>query len=198
VSGPPTRRSPLLAAAAALLAVALALPLLAVLLVAADPLAPADAAVALAGDLGERAQAAAALVRQGYAPRLIISDMQAGPDGQLFSPAHRELARAAGVPEDRLYPADRVARSTYTELGAIRDLARRQGWRTLIVVTSPQHTRRTRIIADAVFRGSGVRVIVRPSAPSGPLLAWPRSRREAELTLLEYPKLLVFLLGYRG
>jgi len=175
------------------------LPLLGTALVVADPLAPADAVVPLAGDLGERVASAAELLHAGFAPRLVLSDLRVDDDGALTSKDHRRFALDAGVQPGRLFPIDRTVRSTYQELVAVRELATRSGWRSLIVVTSPQHTRRTRLIAAEVFRDSSIAVHVRPVEGFGYTPSrWWQSDRERTLTLGEYPKLLAFLLGYRG
>lgn len=187
-----------LTALVALLATApLWLPAVGLVLVVADPLAPADAIVPLAGDLGERVEYAVMLLETGYAPRLVISDM-VRRGTQLTSESNQALALAAGVAPNKLVATERVVRSTYSELGAIHALAQRENWRTLIIVTSPEHTRRTQLMANEIF-GDGTMVVrVRPVEGYGYHPArWWQSEPERRLTLLEYPKLLAYLLGYR-
>lgn len=181
------------------LATPLWLPAIGLALVVSDPLAPADAVAPLAGGT-DRARYAIALQRSGAAPWLVASDIRLlGPLGRLGSEQTRTIAAAAGLLPWHIYETDRVVRSTYQELLAIRALAERQGWRSLIIVTSPEHTRRTRIMANEAFRASGISVRVRPVEGHGYDPArWWRDERERTLTLTEYPKLLAFLLGYRG
>jgi uncharacterized SAM-binding protein YcdF (DUF218 family) len=57
-----------------------------------DPLAKADAIVAISGDTGARADTAIALWKQGYAPVLIFSGGSSDPE----SVASAELMKAAG------------------------------------------------------------------------------------------------------
>lgn len=186
---------------AALLAMAapLWLPAVGTALVVADPLAPADAVVPLAGGT-KRARYAASLQRGGHALWLIAADIRLlAPFGRLGSEHSRPIAIAAGVPPWQIFETDRVVRSTYAELLAIRDLAAARGWRSLIVVTSPEHTRRTRLMVREIFASSGIAVAVRPVVGFGYDPArWWRDPFERRLTLSEYPKLLAFLLGYRG
>lgn len=194
----PTRGLAPLLALLALAAAPLWLPLLGTALVVADPLAPADAIVALAGS-DTRAWYAAELQRAGYARWTLTSDIKyIGPLGRLASEKNRTIAVAGGVLPWHIYETDRIVPSTYTELLAIRDAARARGWRSLIVVTSPQHTRRTRLMADEIF-GAEIAVSVAPvlGPPYNPAQWW-RGEHERRLTLTEYPKLLVFLIGYRG
>lgn len=193
------RRAALPALVALAAALAAWLPVAGRLLVVADPLAPADAIVALAGS-DTRAWHAAELQRAGYARWTVASDLKlVGPLGRLGSEKNRDIAFAAGGIPWHVYETDRIVGSTYTELVAIRDLAALQGWGSLIVVTSPEHTRRTRMMAAEVFRGSGIAVRVRPVVGHGyDPAAWWRDGDERLLTLTEYPKLIVYLLGYRG
>ena len=196
----PRRRWRLLLLVALLaLATPLWLPAIGLALVVSDPLAPADAIAPLAGGT-DRARYAIALQRSGIAPWLVASDIRLlGPLGRLGSEQTRTLAAAAGLLPWQIYETDRVVRSTYQELLAIRALAERQGWHSLIIVTSPEHTRRTRLMADEIFCASAISVRVRPVQGHGYDPArWWRSERERTLTLTEYPKLLAFLLGYRG
>ena len=64
----------------------------------------------------------------------------------------------------RLLPSARLhlvgpARNTRAEAVAVADLARREGWRHVVVVTSPLHSKR----ACAAFEGAGLTVACRPS-----------------------------------
>jgi uncharacterized SAM-binding protein YcdF (DUF218 family) len=189
----------LLLGAVIALTIPLWLPAIGTALVVADPPANADAVVPLGGDMGARVRYAADLLAAGHAPLLLITDLIPGSAGELRSKEHAAQAIAHGVPAARLVYAERVVRSTYQELLAVRELAGRQGWRSLIIVTSPEHTRRTRLMADEVFAASGIAVAVRPVQGYGyDPATWWRDERERMLTLNEYPKLLAFLLGYRG
>jgi uncharacterized SAM-binding protein YcdF (DUF218 family) len=79
------------------------------------------------------------------------------------------------------------ARSTADEAGFAAVLVQRCGWRSLIVVTSPYHTRR----AGWTFRraiGDATRVTtVASGAPSRPWRWWSRER-DTEAVLLEWVK----------
>ncbi len=175
------------------------LPWVGQILVVADPLASADAVAPLVGG-DDRARYAAALWQGGYARCFIASDVRLiSPYGRLSSARNSDLAAASGVPPWQIYQTDRIATSTYTELQAIRDLAQRQGWRSLILVTSPEHTRRTRIIARDVFHTTGIAVSVQPVVGYGYDPAhWWRNEEERRLTGMEYAKLAAFLIGHRG
>jgi uncharacterized SAM-binding protein YcdF (DUF218 family) len=169
------------------------------ILVVSDPLAPADAVVPLAGG-AHRAEYAIEIYRAGYAPAFVATDLVfISPLGRIASENNATLASAVGIPSQHIYATDHIVTSTYTELQATRDLAQRQGWRSLIIVTSPEHTRRTRIIASDVFHATGITISVQPVVGYGydPARWWERTE-EYRLTVMEYPKLAAFLVGYRG
>jgi uncharacterized SAM-binding protein YcdF (DUF218 family) len=174
------------------------LPALSNFLVVADPLQPADAIVPLAGGV-ERAQHAAGLFQQGYAGSFVVTDNSIA----LHSLAQPELsitgiATAAGVPAPRLHPIATTVTSTYEEALAVRTLAEEQGWQSLIVVTSPAHTRRSRMIFHEVFADTGISIIIRPVMDKiDESEEWWQMKQKRKLVLNEYLKLGAFLVGIR-
>lgn len=129
-----------------------------------DELRPSDAVVALAGGDGERLHAAVQLYKRDLARRLLIT----GPDVPLlpvYTPgdsltqgeAKRRIAVKRGIPADNIVMA-LGATSTLEEARTVLAACREQQWSSIIVVTSPFHTRRSRGTFRTVFRGSGIRV----------------------------------------
>lgn len=175
------------------------LTLIGAFLCAGDPLAPADALIPLAGD-PSRVRYAASLFRQGYAPWYVVTDMWVGqPDPAIHYAAQmQEQAIRLGVTPDRLVVAPGMPGTTYAEALGLRQLAVERGWRSLLVVTSPSHTRRARIILRRAFAGTDVRVSVVPVAghwyTADNWWTSPAGRYE---TALEYAKLAAYLLGLR-
>jgi uncharacterized SAM-binding protein YcdF (DUF218 family) len=173
-------------------------------LVVEGQLQRADAIVVLAGGTPRREATAAALWKEGWAPQIIISRAYERPDvRELISLGVRRLDQqseakkvleAYGVPADRITAIPEVSRTTEPELGMVRDLARREGYRRLILVTSPHHTRRVRMIW-AKHAGGGPECIVVPARERFPFDDWWRRRRAAESVLHEYLGLLVISLG---
>jgi len=168
-------------------------------LVTEDPLTPAEAVVPLAGDR-ERLLYAAQLLREGYAAYLLLTDMripQSHPKAPSFAALSERGALAYGVPHHAIRRVPGRAATTYAEAQNIRRFAEAQGWRSLLVVTSPFHTRRTGVLFEDVFRGSGVTLRVRAVRPSRYRAdAWWRSREGWRNTSSEYLKLLLYHLGY--
>lgn len=173
-----------------------------------DPLTEADAIVVVAGGAPFRERAAADLYRQGWAPRVVLS-RSTNPAGveALVALGVRSLdlqaeSRAAvlryGVPATAVVTFEDPVRITEEELGVLQREARARKWRRLILVTSPEHTRRVKTIWYRRGNG-GMEVIVRPSPySSGPADGWWRDRRLAETVLHEYLGLAAIYLGVSG
>ncbi len=178
-------------------------------LVVEDPLGRADAIVVVAGGTPSREAAAAALFREGWAPRIILSNQ--------FTPERvRELialgirradlqgeARLAlekhGIPAAAIVALGEPVRITETELRLVRETAQAEGYRRVILVTSPLHTRRVRLIWAREARGQIEGLVV--GARRGEEFAvdgWWRHRRMAEAVLHEYLGLLAIYLGVSG
>jgi uncharacterized SAM-binding protein YcdF (DUF218 family) len=172
-------------------------------LVVDDGPAPSDAIVVLFGGTPSREIEAASLYHRGYAPRIVIAR---GRD--LLLPAARQLSGlpggqdvAAGVLEHLRVPQSAIVRvseeadNTADELTLDFELARSRGWRRLLLVTSPAHTRRVRMIWNAHFeRALPARVYPTPWERY-PAAGWWRSRRSLEQTLHELFGIANFMVG---
>jgi uncharacterized SAM-binding protein YcdF (DUF218 family) len=178
------------------------------LLVVADPLpSHADAIVILAGSPPARLLEAAELYRAGLAPRVVLT-RERRPPAVVALARHGvavddpdALARthliALGVPPDAITTLDGRAYSTTSEALLIARWACRRHVRTLVVVTSPSHTRRARLILQQLV-APGTTLVVRPaSADFFPRRHWWRSRATSKLVLSEYEKLANYWLAER-
>ena len=143
-------------------------------LVREDPLAKADVIVVLSGGLPYRAEAAAGIFKAGYAPAVWVSRPE-GPQEELAALGihfvgeeeyNREILVQQGVPDAaiRIFPDTIV--NTQEEVAEISRDMRRDGKHTVIIVTSPQHTRRVRALWRKLV-GDEPRAIVR-AAPDDP------------------------------
>jgi len=165
-------------------------------LIVQDPLAPADVIVVLSGGTStsdERVRQAAALYRQGYAPRMLLSGGSStvgrAPDADLM----RRQALRAGIPASALL-LETQSTSTSEQARLLRPQLEHLGVRRAIVVTSSYHTRRTRYLFRRTFRGSPVEISVYPvqNDPYNPVEWWTRED-DAERAGLEYVKLVLSL-----
>ena len=198
----------LVAVAALLIAWALRERLLAAVggfLVVRDPPARADAILVLSGDVAERVREAADLYREGWSRTLLLTTPVRVPAALELErlgvriPTEPEIARgvaeALGVAPGDLVALPGEVESTEAEARAARAFAAARGWRRLIVVTSPYHTRRTRRLFREVLGAAGVETIVVPSRHGAFRAAdWWRDRAGVRNLVIEYQKLLFYAL----
>jgi len=165
-------------------------------LVVEDPLQPADAIVVLAGGIPVREAAAAALYRGGLAPRVVVSNqhtpsrvnelIRMGIRAHDFQGESRLVLERHGVPPTALVLLREPVEITETELRLVGLVAQEQGWRRVILVTSPQHSRRVRLVWGRQAP-AGIEALVTLAPEDGfEVDGWWRKRREAEAVLHEY------------
>jgi len=156
-------RALLALAVAAALMVGLSLPLF--VFPATDEPGRADAVVVFAGAGGDRQAEGVRLVRDGVAPVLVVSD-----GGQAGSPGARICRRRpAGLRLVCLTPSPATTRG---EARAFADLAEREGWSSLVLVTSTYHLRRASLLVDRCYAGRLRRVAVRQVGASQVATEW--------------------------
>lgn len=185
------------------------LPLLGTYLVVADPLPerPAERVLPLAGDL-ERVFYAAALYQDGQAKSVLLTNLPLTP--QTARDHHLQQVRAilagAGVPGSSISTVPEASKTTFEELERVREYLEATETTSLLVVTSPWHTRRARLNLRAAFSGSRVRVSIRPlpqvAAPSGLRSSynpqeWWRDAATFKMVTSEYLKLAAYTIGVR-
>jgi len=172
-------------------------------LVVEDPVAKADAIVVVAGGTPSREETAAALFREGLAPDVVLSN-QFTPDRvrELITMGARQLdyqgeARVvlehSGVPAKAIVALPQPVKTTEAELKVVGELAQSRGWRRVILVTSPQHSRRVKLVwsRQAPADIQGIVCLVQEDFLDGD---WWRKRREAEAVLHEYLGLVAIYL----
>lgn len=160
-------------------------------LIYADPLEEADMAVALSGDTGDRVTEAVWLYDHHFVDGLFITYT----DEQ----AHNALVNAAvkeGIPTDRIYVTPATVSNTVEEARAVRALAAERDQDSLIIITDPFHTLRTRIIFRKELQGSGISVQVRPVVGHWYRSnTWWKTSEGVQITTQEYLKILLYYFG---
>jgi uncharacterized SAM-binding protein YcdF (DUF218 family) len=154
----------------------------------------ADVVVVLAGDpSGNRILKAAELVKQGYAPKVLVS----GP-GRMYDLYESDLAipfaLRRGYPAAWFVPVTHGAHSTEEEGQVLFPVLKKLQAHTVIVVTSNYHSRRALRILRAQWAGIAVHMI----ASGDPFFStdgWWRSREGRKIFLLEWSKTLASLVG---
>lgn len=177
-------------------------------LVVRSELARADVLVVFSGSAlyDERARWAAQLYHDGRAPRVILTNdnkrggwSDAAEENLFFYERAREELRRAGVPAEKIEVLMQPVSSTYEEAALMRDYAQSHGLRSILFVTSAQHSRRALWTLRRVFQGTGIEIGLSPALPG------PRSPSPATWWLLprgwrivagEYVKLVYYRLKY--
>lgn len=168
-----------------------------------DSPAPSDAMVVLCGDFG-RAAYAAELYTLGMAKKVYVGRAyrlrgeRVLDQNMLSFPRHEEvykaLLRKKGVPAEAIeYYGDELLSTSQEAETLAAQMGSRPG--SLLVVTSPYHVRRARIIFKDAFPDWEIRVV---GTPTGKMpAAWWTDQESARIVLLEIPKTIYYLLGGR-
>jgi uncharacterized SAM-binding protein YcdF (DUF218 family) len=174
-------------------------------LVVEDALAPADAIVIMAGGIPTHEATAAGLYRKGWAPRVVLSNdftpdrvrelIALGARRLDYQGESRVVLEKHGVPPAAIVLLGTQVKTTEAELSVVAETARVRGWRRVILVTSPQHSRRVKLVWTREASGSIEGLIALVKEDDFPGNAWWRKRRQAEAVLHEYLGLAAIYLG---
>lgn len=117
-----------------------------------EPAPHADALVVLGDDnfYADRATHAAELFRQGVAKVVVASGRRLRPDAGIAELMEHDLIER-GVPKDNIVRFTQDTDSTTEEAQAVAKLAKDRRWKSMVIVTSNYHTRRTRYIYSKVM-----------------------------------------------
>ena len=198
----------LAAAAMAILAVATLEPALRLVgraLVVEDALAPSDAIVIVAGGIPTREATAAGLYGRGLAPLVVLSNnftpdrvrelIALGARHLDFQGEARLVVEKHGVPPTAIVALSPPVKTTEAELKLVAETARARGWRRVILVTSPQHSRRVKLVWSREAAGKVEGLVALAKDDEFPGEGWWWKRRDAEAVLHEYLGLAAFYLG---
>jgi uncharacterized SAM-binding protein YcdF (DUF218 family) len=165
-------------------------------LVQTDPLRRADAVLVLGGDYTcGRIRKAGQLVREGYAPRALVSGGQ--PQYELQEPDMAiQCAVKHGYPAGLFEPLYANAFSTRDEAEKIKPVLEREGVKTVLVVTSDFHTRRAGLLLREVFSpGIEVTMVGLPDPYWSPG-AWWKNREGQKTEFYEWSKTIAAAIGW--
>lgn len=171
-------------------------------LVASDAFTYADTAVILSGVPVTRALAARDLYLQHRVGQiLVIPEPQSPVEGELvrlglldphLPPWPERILAASGVPRSTIAFLPEPINGTIVEANAVRDFLGGTVPKRMVLITSPQASRRARFIFRQVFRKAGVEVLSYPT-PYDVFEAdrWWSQPRNALYVVMEYQKFLV-------
>jgi uncharacterized SAM-binding protein YcdF (DUF218 family) len=134
-----------------------------ILVIASEP-QPADAIVVLGGGEPGRAREAVDLYRAKMAHYVVVTAeppamapdqmeelRELGIELAESNENYLRILRGMGVPEENTIRMEPYVADTIDELRAVRELCRKRSWKSVLIVTSNYHTRRTRLISRYVL-----------------------------------------------
>ncbi len=155
-----------------------------------DELKPADVIVVLAGEHEERVKYGVKLFKEEWAKKDRII-MAGGPVVWKYSWASlmKEHAEYLGVPSKAILIEDKSA-STEEDAKYTKEILMKHGYKSIILVTSPYHSKRSSIIFGKML-GKDIRIVSAPVEESWfKFDDWWKRRRDRSMVLNEYSKFL--------
>lgn len=115
-----------------------------------DILEKSDVIIAISGgDTAARTEEAIRLYKDGWAPYLLFSG--AARSGDISNAeSMRSYAISKGVPSSKIFIEEESA-TTYENAKLSRDIIEKQGWKKIILVTSPYHQKRASMTFNFVL-----------------------------------------------
>lgn len=160
-----------------------------------DPLAPADAIVAISGDQGARTATAVDLWKRGLAPLIIFAGSSVDPASPPSAELMKRDAVRLGVPADRVLTEPSSA-TTEENATRVTDLFQAYGIKRAILVTSPYHQRRAAILFDRQVGSTGITFRNYPARdPEWDRTTWWAREPSRSRTVVELAKLGVEVVG---
>jgi uncharacterized SAM-binding protein YcdF (DUF218 family) len=186
-----------------ILLLAAAVPWLPRLLTATDPLpSHADALYVFPGDVPDRPRCGVELWKRGIAPRIafsggrILPELEAVERPMTDAAVNATIAMQAGLPIEAAVVLPEGT-STWEDAGALRRWAEGAGVHSVVVVTSPIHSRRARLTLDQVTRATGIQIaVVACGEPAAPGSLWFVEERPLVQVANETLKLGLYLVRY--
>src|SRR3990167_462163 len=159
-------------------------------LVVQDKLEPVGLILVLSGDAnGERVAEGVNLYRQDYAKKIL---MRGGPLAWQLTSAEwmKKQAMALGVPARNILLEDKSG-STKENARFSLPIIKKHGVNSIILVTSPYHSRRAQWVFQKVFARSGVKIRSYPvQASKFKIQRWWTRHEDIQLVVLEYLSLI--------
>jgi uncharacterized SAM-binding protein YcdF (DUF218 family) len=162
-----------------------------------------DLIVCLAGGNVERELAAADAFQRGLAPIIFMAREEStdvydllrkrGIDYPEDVDLMMKLLEQLGISRSVFFTSDRTVESTIDEAEYIRDFVIEKGYKSLILITSPTHSRRVWLTFKKVFEENDVHLLSLPTSYStfNPE-DWWEQRRYVRDVIIEYQKLVYY------
>jgi len=166
-----------------------------------------DLIVCLAGGNVDRGLATADAFQKGLAPHIFMAREESADGYDLLRERGIDypedvdlmmmLLEQQGISRSVFLTSDRTVDSTIDEAEYIRDLVMEKGYKSLILITSPTHSRRAWRTFKKVFEENEVQVFSLPSSYSkfNPE-DWWEQRKYVREVIIEYQKLIYYTFKY--
>lgn len=158
-----------------------------------------DIIVSLGGDDGKRLRKALELYAQGYSTSELFIHTGKNRYANEKDKRAQALLLAEKIQKNRLIHIKiATARNTVTELLLIRDFMLKHGYRSVLFVSTPMHTRRIQVLADHIvkYEENGLEYTLTPSYRWTDSSAYLFSKENREYVFLELLKLGYNLIKY--
>src|SRR5207245_2722686 len=109
-------------------------------------------------------------------------------------PTHRRERVRRMCLEEKIIRVEPYVQDTFDELVHVGELAAEKHWKSLVIVTSNYHTRRTRFTAKYVFRRTFEVTVVASKHGGLNRSGWWQNRRDVRTFLIEFEKLVAYTL----
>lgn len=155
-------------------------------LIVSDKIERADMIVALGGE-NIRKKEAVKLFNEGYGKKILFTG---------FDIEKEDYYRYGIRDKEFIYPV-RFLSNTYEEALFTRDTALKNKFKSIIVVTSFYHTRRSSYIFKKLLEKDGIKVMIYPAySENFPIEKWWKSRYLRKVILFEWIGLLYYMIEY--
>jgi uncharacterized SAM-binding protein YcdF (DUF218 family) len=168
-------------------------------LIVNDHIFPSDVIVMLGGGGPERVWNGVKLYKSGYSKHIIVTGMENRFPGLTITwpQLARKEAMSLGVSEQAIILEERPT-STYEDAVYVKEDMLSRGFKSAIIVTSPHHTRRAKMIFKKVFKDQKEISLKFTPVDGGDFQVKKWWTQEGELigVVNEYCKLVLYLFKY--
>lgn len=156
----------------------------------------ADLIIILGGDKGLRVKTGGKLYLAGYAPRILLT----GIDAHYYNPRHpnwreRRLSKM-GIPKQAVI-VDTDSESTWEEASNTVRLMKKKGWKRVIVVSDPPHLLRLQLSWSRAMQHTDMTFMLVPTKPVWwHQLYWWKTNKSYSFVISEIQKNIFYALHH--
>lgn len=163
-------------------------------LIVNEPLKKSDIIVVYSGDSGERTVKGVELFKKGYADYIIFSGGTVYDDIRMANLMTNHAIKL-GIPEEKIIK-EPEASSTYENALFTKDILVKNSFKSVILVTSNYHSRRSQLTTKKVLEGTGIELIT-VSSNDEFNKNWWKDGRSVVICINEYIKILGYYIKGR-